>query len=205
MTFPSADEWVGRVKLAIDKLTATPQAFHFEAGGEWWAVHESAHSEQEYAVQEPFRFALEAHSLGSNVLLSATMEGAIEAECSLCIARYRHALRELFQLVLEPSRGRVPVDPEGVEALSRNGICLGDDLEVGWYKGSEIRLDGYFAEVVSLALPVQSICREDCAGLCPTCGVNRNTAACSCADQNKTNSPFAALEVLRGGGSGGDL
>ncbi len=31
------------------------------------------------------------------------------------------------------------------------------------------------------ALPIQSICRPDCRGLCPTCGQNLNEATCGCA------------------------
>ena len=32
-----------------------------------------------------------------------------------------------------------------------------------------------------LAVPSFTLCREDCKGLCPTCGADRNTGACNCA------------------------
>ena len=31
-----------------------------------------------------------------------------------------------------------------------------------------------------LALPMKPLCREDCRGLCPVCGINRNRETCSC-------------------------
>jgi uncharacterized protein len=34
-----------------------------------------------------------------------------------------------------------------------------------------------------LAVPPFVLCREDCKGLCPTCGVDRNTTACRCASE----------------------
>jgi uncharacterized protein len=45
------------------------------------------------------------------------------------------------------------------------------------------------------ALPIQPLCRPDCAGLCPTCGINHNVASCACT-QEEANRPFAALADL---------
>jgi uncharacterized protein len=36
------------------------------------------------------------------------------------------------------------------------------------------------AEQVHLALPMKSLCREDCRGLCPECGANLNLGSCGC-------------------------
>lgn len=129
------------------------------------------------------------------------MSGAIDVECSRCLERYRHALRDDYRLVLEPARDRLPPDPESAEALRRYGLCLGEDLETGWYRGKELVLDAFLAEVVALSLPVQPVCREDCAGLCPHCGIDRSLESCSCTD-SKPDSPFAVLAALRGESEG---
>jgi uncharacterized protein len=100
--------------------------------------------------------------------------------------------------VLEPAGTRVPGDPEAAQALARDGLCVGDELETGWYRGSEVQLDSVCFELISLALPVQPLCREDCAGLCPRCGADRNTTSCDCDAQPRPDSPFAALASLRG-------
>ena len=42
-----------------------------------------------------------------------------------------------------------------------------------------------------LAVPPFVLCREDCKGLCPTCGVDRNVTACSCASDG--DARWAAL------------
>lgn len=49
------------------------------------------------------------------------------------------------------------------------------------------------------ALPIQAVCKPDCAGLCPKCGTNRNVGACDCIVDD-ANHPFAALaELLKDG------
>lgn len=45
------------------------------------------------------------------------------------------------------------------------------------------------------ALPIQSLCRPDCAGLCPVCGANRNTTFCGCIVSDE-NHPFVVLADL---------
>jgi uncharacterized protein len=46
-----------------------------------------------------------------------------------------------------------------------------------------------------LAVEIIPVCREDCQGLCPTCGTNRNTDTCTCPPVTES-SPFAALQGL---------
>lgn len=46
-----------------------------------------------------------------------------------------------------------------------------------------------------LAIELIPLCRENCRGLCPTCGVNRNVQPCTCPPAD-TGSPFAALRGL---------
>ena len=43
-----------------------------------------------------------------------------------------------------------------------------------------------------LQLPLVSVCRPDCKGLCPVCGVNRNHTACACTPARPIGA-FAAL------------
>jgi uncharacterized protein len=48
-------------------------------------------------------------------------------------------------------------------------------------------------ETVLLELDNERLCRDDCAGLCPVCGVDRNTTECSC-DTAVRDERWAALE-----------
>jgi uncharacterized protein len=69
------------------------------------------------------------------------------------------------------------------------------------YQGAAIDLARPVWAEVNLALPVKFVCREDCRGLCPMCGGNRNTAPCTCREvvieePPVQNSGFAGLKDL---------
>jgi uncharacterized protein len=190
------------VKILVDRLTASPQPFAFEAGTAWWREAVPAQRDLPRELEEPFRITLSAYRVGEDLILDGELRGTLPLECGRCLARYRQAVRESFRIVLEPAGMRVPADPEGAQALARWGMCLSEELEAGWYQGNEIDLSGFIHEIVCLAIPVQPLCREDCAGLCPRCGVDRNAGSCACPNPSG-DSPFAVLKALRKGESGG--
>ena len=190
------------MKILVDRLSATPAPFRFEAGAGWWQQHVRSGPGVPEALDQPLEIQGRAYTLGEDVYLEGTITGTLELECSRCLARYRHALREPFRLVLEPAGLRIPADPEAAAALERNGLCLGDEFEMGWYRGGEIHLDSVCLEVISLALPVKPLCREDCAGLCPRCGAELNQGPCGC-QETRSPSPFDVLASLRPGKPGG--
>jgi len=85
------------------------------------------------------------------------------------------------------------------------GVAEGDVLEVFEnppvdgetypLEHDEIDLELLVRETVMLELPQAPLCREDCQGLCPHCGVDRNESTCSC---NPPLDPrWAVLEELR--------
>jgi len=184
------------MQIDFDALDETPAPFAFEAGTSWWRTHVPAQQGFPDPPEQPLRLSVRAYKTGEDVILEGMLEGSLELECGRCLARYRQPLRESFRLVLEPAGSRVPADPEAAAALARDGLCLGDEFETGWYREGEIHLDSVCLELIALALPVQPLCREACAGLCPRCGVDRNVSPCDCGEV-RPESPFAALAALR--------
>jgi uncharacterized protein len=191
------------MKILVDGLTVTPTEFSFEGHAAWWRAVMPEQRELPRELLEPIGFQLEAHRMGEDVYLEGRAEGVLELQCSRCLARYRHVFREPFRLILEPAGDRSPADPEAAEALVSDGVCLGDEIEAGWFRGNEIHLRAFFREVISLALPVKPLCDEDCAGLCPHCGIELGAETCDCRE-TKSDSPFAVLAALRDRPTGGD-
>jgi uncharacterized protein len=198
------------MKIFVDRLKATPTELRFAADDPGWAAVREAIPELRGEQAEAPSAVVRAHRMGSDLYLEGALEGALELECGRCLVRYRQPLREPFRLVLEPAGARVPPEPAAARDLARLGMCLGDELEMGWFQGPEIDLGGFFREVVALALPFQPVCREECRGLCPRCGVDRNVETCDCEpgepardEPARRKSPFAALEALRRRGSEG--
>jgi uncharacterized protein len=50
-------------------------------------------------------------------------------------------------------------------------------------------------DAIFLDLPLAPLCREDCQGLCPYCGIDRNEASCEC--QAPIDPRWATLDGLR--------
>jgi uncharacterized protein len=80
-------------------------------------------------------------------------------------------------------------DGEGAELQDR-------DLVVTFYKGDVLDLGGVIREQTLLAQPMKRLCREDCKGVCPTCGSNRNIKSCDCPKEAPPKTPFSSLSML---------
>lgn len=72
-----------------------------------------------------------------------------------------------------------------------------EDLEVRFVEDEELSLVDVAVEQTLLAMPMRVLCRESCAGVCPTCGANLNEeGACSC--QREIDPRWAALADISG-------
>lgn len=183
------------MQLIVDRLTEDPTELTFEGSSDWLREL-SDDPELSAAVVAPLQFVLRAHTIGADLYLDGEAAGSFDLACGRCLKRYRQPVREPFRLVLEPAGSRIPADPEGAESLARDGLVLSDELEAGWFRGPEVLLDRFLREVIAAGLPFTPLCREDCAGLCPSCGTDRNLEPCDCR-QERPPSPFAALAGLR--------
>ena len=63
-------------------------------------------------------------------------------------------------------------------------------------EGDRIDLVPVIREHLLLELPDDQLCREECAGLCPVCGADRNTDPCDC-DTSVRDERWAVLDELR--------
>lgn len=61
--------------------------------------------------------------------------------------------------------------------------------------GERLDLRPYVEEALQLFVPFAPLCRNDCKGLCPTCGQNLNEHKCDCSTE-KIDIRFAALKDL---------
>ncbi len=69
------------------------------------------------------------------------------------------------------------------------------DIDLGTYDDHCVDTDALAREALLLELPMRSLCRSDCAGLCASCGADRNAASCAC--QPPIDPRLRALARLR--------
>ena len=110
-----------------------------------------------------------------------------ELECDRCLDPVCFPVSGPFDLFYRP----LPKGPLPHEAALDEGESL-----IGFYEGPGIELADILREHILLTLPMHQVCREDCAGICPACGTNRNTGSCNCSTQ-VTDDRWAALREIR--------
>lgn len=108
---------------------------------------------------------------------TVTIEGPITAQMSLSCSRCLEDFDLDLSLRMAIKLSEKSKSPDAAEMELHN-----EDLDVYYYEGDEIDLDPYVYEEVMLNMPMRPLCREECKGICPTCGKNRNTEPCDCPE-----------------------
>lgn len=128
---------------------------------------------------------LVSESLGA-VRIQGRLSVEMEADCDRCLEPCRFPIETEFDLFYEPVSRLERA--EEVEIGAR-------EADVGFYEGDGLELNDILRERVLLALPMQRVCREECRGICPGCGQNRNACDCGC-EVKPVDERWAALKQL---------
>ena len=128
---------------------------------------------------------LMAHSDGE-LRIQGRYTVEMASQCDRCLGNARFPLDSGFDLFYRPAS--LLAREEEVE------IDEGE-AEMGFYEHGGIELEEILREQVLLALPMQRVCKEDCKGICPVCGRNRNETMCDCKVET-TNDRWGALRNL---------
>ena len=72
-------------------------------------------------------------------------------------------------------RSTWPICPRQAPAGSGEVEVAEEDIDTAYYQDGEIDLGELIHEQLYLMLPMKPLCQDDCQGLCPMCGANRNT------------------------------
>ena len=129
------------------------------------------------------------HGDGVSVLGRFRADGRVA--CSRCLETAAWTVDEHYSVEFQRAAS-APVDEElGLDEK---------DLDIAFLEGEELDLMELATEQILLALPMRILCNESCAGLCPTCGANRNrTETCDCTPD--VDPRWQALAGLAGSGS----
>ena len=125
-----------------------------------------------------------------------------EVDATLDVSRTTtgYSLRLRFTAALEGPCVRCLEDAQkGVEVDAReiDQPGGGEDLESPYLDQAELDLHAWARDALVLALPLQIVCKEDCAGLCPICGENLNTAGAEHEHEREPDPRWAALRELK--------
>jgi uncharacterized protein len=123
----------------------------------------------------------------ADIRLKGSFKGSFEVPCARCVEPVEIPLAADFDLIFRPV---------GVDGDAPERSITAPETEIGYYQGGSLALEDVLREQVLLSLPVRTLCNEDCRGLCPRCGANRNIQPCTC-DEGPTDPRWEALGGLR--------
>ncbi len=110
----------------------------------------------------------------ADIRLRASFVGRFEQLCARCLEPVEQPLEGTFDLIFRPG---------GVDNVAGERAITEDETEIGYYEQSGLLLEDAVREQVLLTLPGRTLCQEDCKGLCPHCGINRNLGSCECVEK----------------------
>lgn len=122
---------------------------------------------------------LELYADGEHVFATGTFKGHLHVACSRCIGETRLDIDDRVQVTFLP-KTEMPADDAEPAGEDDGAEVNEDDLDLFAYEGEWVDLEALFREEFVLAIPYAPLCREDCKGLCPQCGIDRNSATCTC-------------------------
>jgi DUF177 domain-containing protein len=113
------------------------------------------------------------------------LSAGLEMECGGCLDAFTLPIEQDLDLFYLPHQ-------PGGEAEDEDEITE-RDLVVAFYDEGRLDLGEMVREQLFLAVPMRRYCREDCRGICPTCGTNRNTSPCACPPPAVALTPFSTI------------
>jgi len=151
----------------------------------WWQPRNG--DDQILGLDAPLRVRAKVSKAVDKFLVQGTIRGGVRIRCDRCLEPYHRDLESLFHVYLvAPGKG---ADGEEIELLD-------EDMEVDFIKGDTIDLSDIIREQIYLSLPMKSICKESCRGLCSVCGANLNESSCLCG--NAEGHPAFSKLSLKG-------
>ena len=172
--------WAMRIEL--DKLEGKSKAFaHTYEPGEIVLDEENAR-----LVEEP-QINGRINRSGQEVRLQGTITARAEVDCDRCLKSMAVPIETDFDVTYIPA-----VDYERIETAELQA----EDLSLSVFEGEAIDVDELVREQVLLALPPRILCTEECKGLCPVCGADKNQQDCAC-EPAQTDPRWAGLARLK--------
>jgi len=116
---------------------------------------------------EPARLHLEMHSSGDMLEIAGTVDAKFHTECDRCLGDVDQALHIDVdeQLDAGPDAQNDPFGPSNVLTADRLDV---KDLA---------------SQLLYSTVPLNRLCAPECKGICPACGENKNTGACTCVTE----------------------
>jgi uncharacterized protein len=174
------------LQISIKTIPETGKDVSLDLGSEWFEHCREEDPGLEFS-QGSMRGTVNLSKHGHDILLRGRLEGELGLACGRCLEPFSTPVETDFDLLLVPAPTGAGPEEEELSV---------QELDVDFYTDETVDLEAIIREQIILMVPLKPLCREDCPGLCPTCGANLNLESCACPTA-KSDSPIAQLAKLK--------
>lgn len=127
--------------------------------------------------QKPVQLSGELANDSGVLRMTGTIRAVYSTACARCL--------KPLDILLAAEVDTVLTDDPDAEEEDNLFVLTGDSVDTA----------DVFVPALILQVQMTYLCREDCKGLCPHCGADRNEVACDC-ESKQIDPRFAALRAL---------
>jgi len=156
----------GRIEVDAD---LPPETFSLGEGGD-------------IQLRGPLAVHLVVTRVGQDLIARGRVHGELVIECRRCLEPVEHPIDEEVEFIYRSGIDRLTAEEEEVYILPEGA--------------GEVDLEDAVQEHLFLSIPRFVVCRAECRGLCPKCGIDLNEGTCTCED-DETDDRWAPLRGLK--------
>ena len=145
------------------------------------AIDELVLGQDHYPLRGPVTFDVTIADTGNAYVAYGKALATVGAVCSRCLME--------FDMPLEGEVDVYFVVPAHADEVP-------EEQDWALVEGSRVDLGPFVESALAVALPLAPLHDEDCAGICPVCGADRNEEPCDCVATDANESPFSVLARL---------
>jgi uncharacterized protein len=182
---------VGKMRVKVDNISDSGTSLAVEENAESFPSLADLVRTGECDFLTPVAIALRLRRSGDVFETDGRFETRVRLVCSRCLASYETPLAADFTFCFSRQ------EPVALDPVRHAEIELrAEDIGLIIFQGDDIDLCDALQEEVLMALPMRSLCRPDCKGLCQKCGADLNQADCGC-ERKRLDPSFAVLKGLK--------
>ena len=173
------------MKIHIPKITDDGLELTFFHNGIWFQ-NLLPEGEEELFALDRVDVVCHVQKIKESIYIRGSLDTTVTTCCSRCLEEAFVPINSRFEYTLTPRRNESYEEQE----------LSSEDMNVEHYDGETIDLDPIIMEQIFLHIPMRVVCSEECAGLCPYCGINRNHGKCAC-NEKITDMRLSVLKDLK--------
>ena len=154
-------------------------------------IHEEQiHLDDDVKIVGTINGHVRMHRMNQGLLFDGWVDLTLELACNRCLKDFEQPMHVTFKEVFYPTVDVItgvflpPFDEEEIFPIDEHHL---------------VDLTEAVRQNVLLAIPMVTLCREDCPGLCPQCGHDLSLGPCEC--QPEVDTRLSVLEKLLQNGS----